>query len=170
MDFSSIVTTLWSKISKPLPNILIGAVFLMLAPGDIKWVGFIFIAIGVSSIGEWLWHKGEKFLINIQRDGNIKNTLYALNRDEKELLRGMLERREQTYYINYHDHHYGTRGGGSRHEYTQLFGVCAGLKSKGLFVTASLDEITCWSFHPEVWQILQKELSRNPDFLKTGGG
>lgn len=145
---------------------------MILAPEEIKWAGFIFIAIGVSSIGEWLWHKSEKFLIDIQRDKNIKNTLYALNRDEKELLRGMLERGEQTCYINYHDHHHhlDNRSRNSRHEYTQLFGVCAGLKSKGLFVTASLDEITSWSFYPEVWRILQKELSRNPDFLKTGGG
>ena len=169
MDFSSILTTLWSKISKPLPNILIGSVFLAFAPESMTWFGYIFIAIGVSSVGEWLWQNVVKWLDSIKRKQHIRDTLYVLNHDEKKLLRDRLKSREQTYCINYNDYHFSNLSKGSRREYIQLFGVCEGLTAKGLFVvTASSSEITSWSIHQEVWQIMQKKLFCDPNFLKTG--
>jgi hypothetical protein len=170
MDFQTILTTLWSKVSKPLPNILIGAAFLVFAPDGVDWFGYIFLAIGISSIGEWGWQKIGEYKKASKQKKSIQSTLRALNQDEKALLRGMLDRGEQTYYINYNDYH-GIRGRssrslGGRHEYVQLFGVCSGLKTKGLFVTASLEEITSWSLFPEVWEIMQEELSKDENFLR----
>ncbi len=56
VDFSDILPGLWNKISKPIPNILLGLVILFLSPLDweTRWVGWIFIALAVGRILEYV--------------------------------------------------------------------------------------------------------------------
>lgn len=89
MEFSSILTSLWNKIGKPLPNISVGLVFIFLAPDEIYWVGYIFVALGISSIFEWVWHfakakiphyRLKKKLANLpEEEFNLLNDLRVLN-------------------------------------------------------------------------------------------
>lgn len=50
MDFSSILTTLWGKVTQPLPNIFVGIALIVFAPENIQFAGYIFIALGSAEI------------------------------------------------------------------------------------------------------------------------
>ena len=82
MDVSTILTTLWGKISEPLPNILVGLVIVFLAPNNINWVGFIFIALGISSFCKWIF----PHIIVALTKKSIKRKIIALSNEEQRLL------------------------------------------------------------------------------------
>ena len=173
MDCSALLTTLWNKVSKPLPNLFIGAVFLSFAPDNIQWFGYIFCAIGAAAGIEWICAHIQNFKKKSDANKQIENTLSCLNHGERKVIGQMLNDNEQTISINYNDYHMNFRGGcngqrGGRYEYTELFGICTGLQSKGLFTTASLEEITSFSFFPEVWEIMQKLHHKKPELFQVG--
>lgn len=172
MDFSSVLSALWNKVSKPIPNILIGAVFVFLAPENIRWMGYIFIAIGLGSIVEYIWLKIIGVYNSYCKRKSIEETLRSLNVGEKGVVGRLISKNEQTLSINYNDYHQvmGEAPLGGRHKYVELFGICTGLQSKGVFVTASLDEITSFSVYPEIWKIMKKLYKEDPSIfgLKAG--
>lgn len=171
MDFSSILTTLWGKISKPVPNVLIGIVFLYFAPNEIRWFGFIFLAIGVSSILDWTREKCLTFCNNYKMERNLKEIFSSMNNGEKRVMTNLLTNNEQTISINYNDYHrpLGAAPKGGRHEYVELFGICTGLQSKGIFIVATLEEITSFSVLPEAWKTMKKLHKKTPNIFVARG-
>lgn len=172
MDFSTILTTFLNKISKPLPNLFIGGVFLYFSPENIKWFGYVFIAIGSSAAIEWGVVQLKKFQKNTDAKKKIIKKLSRLNHGERKILGKMVSDNEQTVSINYNDYHMHMSGGrngqrGGRHEYNELFGICTGLQSKGLFNAVPLPEITSFSIFPEIWDIMQKLHQKDPNIFKA---
>lgn len=88
MDFGWL-SSLWNKIGRPLPNLLIGLAFLYKAPENISWVGYIFIAISVQGFLDWGISTSKKIL-SIWRDysraAEIQKKLLSLNKEEKEIM------------------------------------------------------------------------------------
>jgi len=172
MDFSSILSTLWNKVSSPVPNILIGIVFLIFAPDDLRWFGLIFIAIGLSHPIDWAinWVKGK--IKNRNFKEKIIATLGSLNQEEKRIIYRMLQNNEQTIAVQHSDYHdaLGWDGPlGGREEYIRIFGTCSGLKTKGMFVTSSLEEVTTFTFFAEVWEIMKELYNKEPDLFEPQG-
>jgi hypothetical protein len=168
MDFTSILTTLWNKISKPTPNVLIGYAFLKFAPKEINWFGYVFLAIGISSLIEWiliyLKQKQKDYYLNKE----MEEVLLSLNEGEKNILAKMIQNNEQTVSINYNDYHsyMGDGSLGGRSHYVELFGICSGLQSKGVFHVITLTEITSFSIFPAVWSTIKKISKKNPALFK----
>ncbi len=99
MDFSDILSNLWNKFSKPIPNILLGLVILFLSPLDweTRWVGWIFIALGVSGILEYIWKFiKEKYRQRKERRNLIK-TLAELQPYELAFLKVLLSHNQRTF-------------------------------------------------------------------------
>lgn len=82
MDFTQILTTLWGKISKPLPNILVGLVFVFLAPKFVSWLGFIFIAIGLASVIEFCIPR----ILSWKKKHALRRLILSLSKDEIKVL------------------------------------------------------------------------------------
>lgn len=82
MDFTQILTTLWGKISKPLPNILVGSVFVALAPKSVSWFGFVFIAIGLASVIEFCIPR----ILSWKKKYALRRLILSLSQDEIEVL------------------------------------------------------------------------------------
>lgn len=172
MDFSSILSTLWNKVSSPIPNILIGIVFLIFAPDDLKWFGYIFIAIGFSHPIDWAINWLKEKIKNRKAKGKIVATLRSLNQEEKKIIYRTLQNNQQTLAIQYSDYHddLGDDGPiGGREDYIRLFGTCSGLQTKRMFVASSNQEVTTFTFFPEVWEIMKELYNKEPDLFKPRG-
>jgi hypothetical protein len=94
MDFTQILTTLWGKISKPLPNILVGLVFVFLAPKSIQWFGFVFISIGLASAVESIFPK----FVLWRKKYDLKKCISRLSQDEIAILQTV--RKNEGFTIN----------------------------------------------------------------------
>lgn len=164
MDFSAILTTLWNKVSKPTPNILLGAVFLVLAPSEVRWFGYIFLAIGIASILEFLWSKFLSLVLYEKRKILLRSSALSLAPTEKAVIKEMLLKNQHTFSVDYNDYHrvYDEPPLGSRHDYVKVFGACQDLQRKGFFEVSSLPEITSWTFKPLAWKVLMKIYKNNP--------
>ncbi|MCA3249505.1 MAG: hypothetical protein ACK5WY_07975 [Holosporaceae bacterium] len=95
MNIEELLTTLWNKISKPITNILIGAVFLVFAPKDISWVGWIFLAIGSGGFLDKNSHHLPKAWKMSQKRKKIKENLKNLTTPEADILKLMVQHNKQ---------------------------------------------------------------------------
>lgn len=82
MDLPSILTTLWGKITDPLSYILVGLVFLFPAPETYRWVGWIFVALGISGFCKWLY----PHILSARANRKIKKKIKSLSKKEFQLL------------------------------------------------------------------------------------
>lgn len=94
MDLQSILTSLWSKVNDPLPNILIGLVFMFAAPDGWGWAGWIFFALGFCSGLKVIY---PKFLLWKEERRWLKK-ISKLTEEEYEVLN--LLRQENSYSMS----------------------------------------------------------------------
>ncbi len=99
MDFSDILIGLWNKISKPIPNILLGLVILFLSPLDweTRWVGWIFIALAVAGILECLWKFIKEKYMQWKETRNLIKKLEELQPSELNFLKILLSHNKRTF-------------------------------------------------------------------------
>lgn len=83
------ITALWQRVSQPVPNFLIGLVFLNYAPKELSWIGLIFIAISSQGFLEytikflkWIARK----LFTFRNNQKIEKKLNNLTVKEAEAL------------------------------------------------------------------------------------
>lgn len=169
VDYTTILTTLWQKVRNPIPNLLIGLVFLQFAPVENQWYGYIFLAVGASRPLEALSDFFLKFIERRRRDYGIAKTLESLNAEEKNLLKDMLERNEQTIAIIYQDYHrpMAKAPKGGRTEYVTLFSTCVGLHTKKILVSGSVSEATTFTIYPEVWVVMNNAYKKKPQLFEN---
>jgi DNA-binding winged helix-turn-helix (wHTH) protein len=95
MNIEELLTILWNKISKPITNILIGAVFLVFAPKDISLVGWIFLAIGSGGFLDKNSHHLSEIWKMHQKRKKIKEEISNLTASEDDVLRLMVQHNKQ---------------------------------------------------------------------------
>ena len=91
MNWEATLTTLWNKVSKPITNILIGLAFLIFAPGDLVWLGWIFLAIGVGGFLDKQSYFFKNTWDKILKGKKIKEELEHLTRAEESILKLMVQ-------------------------------------------------------------------------------
>ena len=89
IDLSNIL----QKINKPFHYLVVGAVIIIVAPDNIKWSGFVLLALGLAGAIEWLFSKtikGFKILRSKNKEKKYKNEivekLNSLSEQEKEVI------------------------------------------------------------------------------------
>ncbi len=99
MDFSDILIGLWNKISKPIPNILLGLVILFLSPLDweTRWVGWIFIALAVAGILEYVGTFIKERYKQRKENRNLIKKLAELRPYELDFLKVLLSHNQRTF-------------------------------------------------------------------------
>ena len=99
MDFPDILLGLWNKISKPIPNILLGLVILFLSPLDweTRWVGWIFIALAVGRILEYIGIFIKEQYKQRKENRNLIKKLKELQANELTFLKVLLSHNQRTF-------------------------------------------------------------------------
>jgi hypothetical protein len=158
MNWETALTTLWNKISKPVSNILIGAVFLFVAPTNISWFGGIFIAIGVGGFLDKQFQLIPEKLKQLKKEKEIKEEIENATDEEINLLKLMLHHNKRiminTDFVNSLEQRNITRGGQLPSKIYDLFRslddknlLCYDSGFDGYFKITVLDT---------VWHILKK--------------
>ncbi len=146
------LTAIWEKINKPQHLLAAGFVILMAAPSEIKWAGWIFIAIGSVGIGEWLFVQLRKLYSSHKLGKKIVDSLPSLNKDERLILQRQLAKNEKTFYF----HALSTN---SLADHMFKSSVIVGLASKGFLKLnqATTDgKSTTVHITDQAWDLLQK--------------
>ena len=152
MDISAIMTALWSKISKPAPNIGIGIALLYFAPKDYQWFGYIFIAIGIGCVIEWCWYFLKTCIAKNLNDIEIKEKLSSLNEAEEKILRTMHSNNEQTALLSYEDFK-----DGRSEEFNKEYSTYNGLKAKGIIeISKGIGGIRNFTIPTNIWKVIDK--------------
>lgn len=150
------IIAVWNKINKPQHFLAVGIVVIIIAPEQINWSGWIFIAIGTVGILDWLFGKLNGFWLLHKQKQKIKKSLPTLNGHEKVLLQTQFTKGEKTFYFD----PFSTQ---SLPEHTQKAGVLAGLVSKGFLKAwhATADgKSTTFHITDQAWDLLQKPENR----------
>lgn len=174
MDIFSLVSTLWGKVSKPIPNMLIGLVILKFAPDEHKWLGYIFVAIGASSIIETGINYTKTLMDDCTVSKKIHDSLRCLNREESQLIRKLVCENHQTFSTQNSSYYALSQGGdGGRTGRQELLDTCSGLQDKGLLSPGLSFPYTCVTVPNNVWKIINKLYKDNPKIfdlvIYTGG-
>lgn len=166
-DISSLISTLWSKVSTPIPNILIGTAFLLAAPDAHKWFGWIFIAIGAAYPVEAMIGGGKKLLLAISENKKIRELMNSLNREERALIRKLVSERHQTFSTHNNGYYSLSQGGeGGRTGRHELLDTCTSLHNKGILVPANSDTHTaCYTVSERAWRVVNKLYKKNREFF-----
>ena len=90
MNWETALTTLWNKVSKPFTNILIGISFLVFAPNNVEWFGWIFLAIGVGGFLDKQSHAFRNTWERFRKGKKIKEELDHLTPAEEVILKLMV--------------------------------------------------------------------------------
>jgi hypothetical protein len=91
MNWETVLTTLWNKISKPFTNILIGLAFFSAAPENVSWFGWIFTAIGVGSFIDKQSQVIHEKWINLKIKKEIKIEIENATDEESGILKLMVQ-------------------------------------------------------------------------------
>jgi Super-infection exclusion protein B len=144
MDWQSVLTALWGKVSKPLPNFLIGGVFIFLAPSNIAWTGYIFIALGISGVWDWLNPQINHWWRIQQVKKAVEKYIPHMTEKDKEIIGYLLNKNQKVFTGN------------------QDGGYASTLIAAGVIVYAHrhgqimhLDDVP-FAITDEAWEVLQK--------------
>ncbi len=86
---------IWNKVNKPLHYLVVGYTWILVAPQELSWGGYLFIAFGIAGILEWIGKKVGKYqrqrnslkaiekYIPYMTDKEIKIIAYLLNHNQK---------------------------------------------------------------------------------------
>jgi hypothetical protein len=90
--------------------------------------------------------------------------LFPTSTARRVVLKAQVEKREQTFYLNWNDYH-GIHPAHDPDEYQRLVGVYKGLAEKGIIAIRTDDTIANCHFIDPAWKILLNRYYKDPKFL-----
>ena len=163
MDISALLSILWNKISRPIPNLLIGLAFLIFAPDQYKWSGWIFVAIGLSDPFDFIQNLIKSKVMQYYKKKRVSKSLCRLNYGERELIARLVSEEHQTFSIK-NDHYYPS-GGSHIDSQPRLFDTCAGLQLKELLVHDESKSQAVYNVPDDVWEEIEKLYKKDRNYF-----
>lgn len=87
----------WNKVNKPLHYIVVGCVWVVVAPPKLSWGGYIFIAFGAVGVMEWTVEKAGQYLKRLKNLKNIENYIPHMTDKEREIIAYLLNKNQKTF-------------------------------------------------------------------------
>ena len=151
------IASIWSKINKPLSYLSVGVALLLFAPSELKWPGYVFLAMGIAGSLEWSGSKIRDMWAKRRQLARLCKDITTLNDEEKELLYRQVDKGEQTFYMD----PFRVRNQGGIPEYVRLASLHRGLLDKGILdiSAATADgKVTTLHVTHDAWELLIKDL------------
>jgi hypothetical protein len=154
MDF---ITAIWGKINKPHYYFAAGIALLLVAPADIRWSGWLFLAVGAVGVAEWAYEQIKSSIHSRKKRSQLHSCFDTLNEQEKYLLREQWAKSEQTFYMS-------PFIAGGIAQWLARTTLYQGLADKGILIVSSADaEGKALTIHvaDEAWPIVGARLIRS---------
>ena len=87
----------WNKINKPLHYLVVGCVWVVVAPQELSWGGYIFIAFGAVGILEWIVKKAGQYIKRRNHWKTIENYIPHMTDKEREIIAYLLNKNQKTF-------------------------------------------------------------------------
>lgn len=87
----------WNKVNKPLHYLVVGCVWVVVAPPTLSWGGYIFIATGVIGVLEWTVKKVDQYLKRRNYLKTIENYIPHMTDKEREIIAYLLNKNQKTF-------------------------------------------------------------------------
>ena len=97
VDLMEWILAVWNKINKPLPFLRVGIALVLFSPSELKWAGYLFIAVGIAGAVEWIALQLKRWIAQRQQ---LHRSIARLNADEKTILKVPVQAGEQTFYLD----------------------------------------------------------------------
>lgn len=149
MDYTAVLTTLWGKVTKPIPNLLIGATFIKFAPADWNWFGYIFFCFAGSGFADWLQVQLCFLYEKDQQRKKLKKTLQRLTNSERALLKSLVMTDTQTIH--------------KEQMKSSDITTCLSLQDKGVFIKS--ENMSSFSLSHQTLDMLRELAKKDKDYF-----
>ena len=127
-----------------------GAVFALFVPPEYRWVGFVFVAIGLAGALEWATSQFGQWWTKRRELEKLRQSIATLNAEEESALQTQVHKGERTFYMN-------PFTGGIR-DFVQLGSVYRGLEDKGILKISATPDGKAQTLHvtDDAWKLLNR--------------